>query len=698
MTLPKAIIDVQLRTLDNLPPLSSADRPYVLAKIGGRMFGRSRPIPRSATSFDLAAEPMPWRHQAPDDGSGVTLEVEIWDDRDEGPQRIASLSETLRPTSPARARFGRTMAVECDVLAEVFPGPIAPTIAVQRVPSGGTARSHVVPTNVVAVEFQKIEGLYKPGVQSEEQPYPLRSGYEPGYHSEDHLGRIFINRDLSGAWTKQRQQIALTVNVRALRGRIPPDAKVRWTIEVPDNPINDLTEVHRASGPILDAGDYDGVGNPTGADGNDNEGTVHVPQSADSTAPWEEVSSFSIGDSNDTSATTAIVDEQSSVILHCPNTNGDRLIVSAVVEDPSVHALPTRTGTMTMWRRIDVEYLRMPSAVSLPVDGIWKFFEPACVQLDFAPERVLAQALDRPYMTARAADRHRNCHLFLRQASEHLCEEGWFHLVSANRDLRDPPPPRRHDVTRGVISQRPDTDCVTVEGVFPDALGVKLRFGSPQREVVFRVLETTLLRIDPTTRGQTIVTQPDQATHTLCPIDPQTITPKFTHGDGNMEACYREKVYYYPQREGNDSSWFLGRTGFGAPDNVDVEVVSGAPPGASGVSPPIDRNGTEYFAGRTFLFDARDHTPNYVINTIVHEFIHAFGMPHICGQHDYRTPRKHACAMSYENHGLVNETLEIIADNAENTGPWPCALHLREVRRTKLEDNAGLQWGGGTTP
>jgi hypothetical protein len=111
----------------------------------------------------------------------------------------------------------------------------------------------------------------------------------------------------------------------------------------------------------------------------------------------------------------------------------------------------------------------------------------------------------------------------------------------------------------------------------------------------------------------------------------------------------------------------------------------------------------EYFAGRLVIFThtrkfsvgvpprPKPDFDNVVLGTIVHEFLHAFGMPHKCGNRDWKTPRLTSCCMNYFDTWLV--TGGALQPNTVNQlGDTMCARHLMEVRRTHLDRNPALHW------
>jgi hypothetical protein len=81
-----------------------------------------------------------------------------------------------------------------------------------------------------------------------------------------------------------------------------------------------------------------------------------------------------------------------------------------------------------------------------------------------------------------------------------------------------------------------------------------------------------------------------------------------------------------------------------------------------------------------------------MIQTIVHELVHAFGLPHICGYWDWQTPRKTSCAMNYPDNGIFGADGKLHGGDADKMGLELCGRHIKEIRRTHLEDNPGLAW------
>ena len=80
-----------------------------------------------------------------------------------------------------------------------------------------------------------------------------------------------------------------------------------------------------------------------------------------------------------------------------------------------------------------------------------------------------------------------------------------------------------------------------------------------------------------------------------------------------------------------------------------------------------------------------------VLETVVHEFTHAFGMPHKCGYWNWRTPRQKSCCMNYFDTWLVDAAFKLLPNTVGKQGNDMCGRHLMEVRRVHLERNTALK-------
>jgi hypothetical protein len=186
---------------------------------------------------------------------------------------------------------------------------------------------------------------------------------------------------------------------------------------------------------------------------------------------------------------------------------------------------------------------------------------------------------------------------------------------------------------------------------------------------------------------------------------PHDFNPEFVAGDGSSSNAHSIRYLYSPRFRSklvNDGVTELVPGGYGASSTVDVKVLSQPVRIPRGVSPELRRGGERYFAGRTMLFTHHPllHVPGIsppvlsaeAADTVAHELVHAFGLPHKCGYFDHRTPRDRACYMNYEEPWLMREDRTLIPGTAGRNGPSLCGRHIKEIRSTHLEDNAALDW------
>ena len=192
-------------------------------------------------------------------------------------------------------------------------------------------------------------------------------------------------------------------------------------------------------------------------------------------------------------------------------------------------------------------------------------------------------------------------------------------------------------------------------------------------------------------------------------LDGNDVTPGFTghDADGSLSHAYATQILFFPQHR--LSGGVLSPGGFGVPNaGATVEID---PPGAvfvTGISPSVPSAVTgvgSFFAGRTVLFThtGKFSTPgpppaprgdfnSRVLSTVVHEFLHAFGMPHKCGFWDWRTPRLKSCCMNYFDTWLLDPAQNLVPGTVRKNGNDMCGRHLMEVRRVHLDKNPGLNW------
>lgn len=534
------------------------------------------------------------------------------------------------------------------------------------------------------VEITEIEGLYKPGHDDGEKKL---SGYEKGYKSEDDRGRIFVNHkpltqaaDWQDAWAKDTQYVEFTAKLDPSPDALPADVRVVWEWEDPDDPSNDGMRDDAAQ--YVDRSDY-GTAGHLGSQEGDNRGECDFPSAGSgSGARFEEVAPYALTVVNAAPrCETLVVGNESKLRMHCTNVGGDNFIVRARVKPhPRIRVTSgDETGVMSMWKRVDVEYRKMPDAMDLPVADVPAYFEPAFVQMDISdplptPKKEFICQKDDEESDAAAKLVKAPPHGIF----EHEYKPGWLLLVSAlgaakevgtatSSKVYDGPGSLRTlnyggaDRWQGVAVPKDITEKVAF---------VRLKEGSDEITIpVWRKLRHT------PKKGHTHLD--------LYGVDYQS---DFEPGNGRLGGAgkggaYHRKTEYYPQYKlvRPSNHWVAGGMRFPS-SKVEVEVWTTGSIRTSGISPT--NNG--HFAGRTVIFTrrrinrlkkaeeerakalaagdhkraneikdwierARKQTKESLLGTIVHEFTHAFGFPHKCGYYTFEKPAKSSCCMNYYN-------------------------------------------------
>jgi len=557
----------------------------------------------------------------------------------------------------------------------------------------------VEPPVQLVVKLTAIHGLYKPGFRTEGDVDPKASGYQQGYTSDDDLGRIFVNHkprtNPRQSWqhvvVKDTQYIELVASVELAQGAaMPPDARVEWEWFDPNSPDHPETQDHGARLP--DQVDVDG--RPRSLL---NRGTCDFPKpGGQDMARFAQAGDAGFADgATVTLARTQIKDGTSRVRLHVSNVAGDSFVVIARPRNVPRIAPPAsaRTGAMTVWKRIDVEYVRMKDAFALPVDRVPQFFEPARVQMDFAPERVVPS---KRFLTKRAAHARRASSRYAtarRGEFKKQGKPGWFFLAAAERlssqnaDSAAPSVP--------LYAGKAKLQIETFDGTSWETLVVDQVFEHPAGAVTIQDVEGgphgfATIADTRIADGQTHLYLSGLDYHSDFEVSRGENTGLL--GDPGRGGAYDKVDLYFPRHRVRSSSgaWEPGGLGFG--EEVFIRVKPAGNVEYGGLSPGVLRRGREYFAGRTLVFTRIHgrtslHTDE-ALGVIVHEFTHAFGFPHECGFYAWPQPPTYSCAMNtFTNWLYAIGTREL---ERFQFGTWAahlCSKHLAGVREVHLEDN-----------
>jgi hypothetical protein len=692
----QAVVTIKLRKLEGVPGVVrlARKRPYARAIIAGRRIGRSRPI--TGEDLDLSQEAIPWEHEVRADGSPISIEVELWQDRgDAAPERMVLVSTTLTaPYTAGPLKFGSEPEVTAEIDTNEVPEDGTTDVYVPRAGGDLTHKATLVVPTVVVVTLDEVRGLFRPLATG--KGGVARSEAKVGYVSEDDLGRVYLDRDLDGKWIKATQMIELHASVDVRSGALPDDARLRWTMVGMDDPTNDDPGFHSDWGPYVDPRDYDAKGDHNGAHLGDNDGKpAHDP-------PWAQVTGYALTRKTSDSADTKIDGGVSKVLLHCPSAAGDNFVIRAELHTASarVQSFRHQSGVITMWHRVSVQVLQMKGALPLPVEDVPPPFEPACVQLDFAaPEEIP----DKPQLAKDEKEFFEIIATFVDGAFTKKTEPGWFCVIAAMEPfpVPDRKPKGAGSIFRGKVKLKHFDDngweYVEIPGTHSEADFIYLRRPDGDK------IGFGLMAMEMELVGETMITR--------AWVDPHDAQPEFTAGDGSVKHAYTVRLAYGPRWHGKKDATTT-RGGYGMDEEPEAEVYGAEQSYVGGISPdvgaagkPIPKKGdATYFAGRTVVFTqhqayfdrkTKSAKPSYrgdVTEVLVHELVHAFGMPHKCAYFDYRTPRAETCVMNYGWNWMVDAKRKLIPKSDGKVGVQLCGRHLKEVRRTKLYLNKGLAW------
>jgi len=459
MAIPAAYVKIEFLKILKVPPgrLTGADTRYARAffQAGSQpqvATGRSKPIPNAAGDFDVSTEAAPWVFEAYlNSGDIVTLSVELWEDHGGDDPILVSARATALSSPWSSGEHTLTDLFKVRVTTTMI-NPLDKAPLARAREKSGVSGSLVIPQGFL-VEFDDIKGLYKPNPAI--VPGTQNAKHILGYASEDNLGRIFTNREPAGNWKSDTQYIDVQVRITAFGGAvIPAGAKIDWTVVDVDDPTNDDSHFHREWGHYVDANDYDAAGKPIGAHPGDNPPAFKAGNSDESllfggaagsspTARWAQAPSGpNPSAASGTRATTTLKlasskNGISSVRIHCPNVLGTNFVLKAeLIGTPSgIPVFNARTGTMTMWCRLDLEVARMAGAHSLAgaLPGIPVPFLPACVQLDVQKERDVHGGADRKFLAegSRLLEDKSTQWTSDSTVFTHVGQPGWFFIGAA---------------------------------------------------------------------------------------------------------------------------------------------------------------------------------------------------------------------------------------------------------------------------
>lgn len=721
MAIIAAIVRVQIRSLELLSQgvkdaVKKAPRAYVRGAIGPFITGRSAPLVPTTESVNLMLDTAIWsaavRVAA---GEAISILLELWD-ASIGDAPIHSLTGSVAApwTEGLVTLSSGDLKAVFDVVETRLVPPPNPVAVVPRAAAGTTTQATVRIANKILVEITDVQGLFAPTVAKGATRAAGTKGAsaKAGYKSLDHRGRIFLNRRRDDTWKADHQSIEITAEVTRVEGLLPDDLEIEWTVLDVDDPSDDDPDMHLEWGAYMDPSDYKPDGTFLRGRTNDNEGAI------DANPRWEAKPPLGLTIDSDRVARTTVVRGKSAVVVHCPSLAGDNLVVvaNAVSRAMKLETFPDQTGTMTMWNRIDVEYRKMKSAASLPVDEIPAHFEPLCAQLDIHRENDELADVDT---VAKGGEKDliKKFYDWTVARFKHRNQAGWLCLIAAKRAVPFVPTAGT-SLFKGNVTLMSGTASSTTTGDSPSTTSIDTDFFlmAPLAD-----RSITLCRATFRWSGSG-VTPPAAREVTLSaeirPIDDKRVhiqinansefLPIFRHIDaptnGTMDDGVPLLLLTTRQQLSISPTWASG--GYGVPASVEVELRkrtagSGIIAGLTATAPRLD----EAAAPQSAVFTT-DHVAGGfpLLHTAVHELSHALGLSHKCAFFDYHVLRSRSCAMAYSSQWLLAGNADLHLDDqkanqlraqpgsAGNPGPDLCGRHIKEGRRIHLEDHPGLKW------
>jgi len=502
--------------------------------------------------------------------------------------------------------------------------------------------------SVLRVQISTIKGLY------------TESGeFRDGYVGRDNRGRVYCNRvydpeePSENIWTKNTQYV--DVEVRIEGEDIPSNARIVWEFDDPDDPSNENPRVSSSAGKVLDSNDYDhidndGDGTIDNSDGNDNRGGL------DGFLPWEGLCpDFCLTEENE----TQIVNGKSRVRFHVTDVGGDNFKIRVGLrfgQEPPIEV--DQSGVFTVWKQINLEYVKMETAPGFQVVDIQRYFDMAFVQFDIEPMPPVPDGLvdvgspQAPnwVMGNDEEEAGRNLSKFISSSTGVFSNQGpgWFLLASV------------HGYTN--VNNRLRT----------------LEFNAKIKGNSYIDLELDKPLVFDSNVGSVYIFNSNRSKSVRFDV-------KDSFPDGYL---YIFKKEYFPADDILSSPIYsagLLDYGFPAQSEWFVKVVEMGDGVTIGYT-PVD--------GISLIFHYNALTSEDLL-TAVHELTHAFGLAHLCGNWSFEsgTPRK-SCSMNYDDQYILDD------ETPRRPIPWTndmlgialCAAHIRALRRTHLEDRAGLGW------
>jgi hypothetical protein len=418
---------------------------------------------------------------------------------------------------------------------------------------------------------------------------------------------------------------------------------MQWLAEDPDDPSDNDPAMTVDAKFIIDPCGDEACDNSVGLDGHEWEAKNPLYPLSDS--------SF-----------TGVVGGTSLVWFNATDVGGDNFIVKARLSVPrwKEPCEGDKTGIMTMWKRIDVERVRMNTDAALPLSlsGLNEHFRKAFVEWVDQPKpntpaiNPMGDTLSLALGTAVS---------YCEQYFENKYQGGWFFMASAGYLVRgdDLPHPSLWEGTATLMS-------------------VALGSPPPGREQPSG--GQILLPVELAEDAKVDAVVVHDAGHGT-----DVSFEAYFNGAGDRHALtIIAQDYYSDVKKPNDVSWkALADYGFSSAAPNSQVTIAVKPRGYwkyDGWSPMTNVGGNWCFQGRTLMFHCAD------LDILGHELCHGLGMAHICGHADFTG--SNLCLMMYPSYWLMDASGSLMFPGSSNQrGVEFCAEHLKAMRNAHLEQD-----------
>lgn len=618
--------------------------------------------------------------------------IKVWESKDKTPNTdVKALGEAQQtaftPTVEHRVWVEGVSAVEADAskakLTLWLSNPA-------RTDIGGDFDANFY---VFEVRVRRIDGLYKADTT------PVFTQAVAGLPvPQDVQGRVYNNRayDTNAPektkWAKNKQYVDIQCEILPTTLPLPVGSSIVWKFKDPDDPSDDES-VDPASAKILDPGDYDGVDGDGDGQDKDLGDNLNLPTDNVAEQPrWSEIRGTI--DEPLADASTRIVagnggNHVSKVRFNVSDHSGDNFRVNCNVRVGEGDQARTvggglETGLLTVWTKIDIEHVRMQGADYSAADRLSSLngeYAKTFIQFVFSPEA----SRDVPAVasfgdTFDVANEEVDTYVGAEDEGGNFKNKkkgGWFFLVSAL--LAQP--------------RVPGGNTAMYTG--------RAKLTTPKTGPNTGISYVTLLQpelYDGTKLPQAVFFGNGAGHNTYFEVSGYA---------GESTLSLRPKEYHAVTRPRNPEAWanLFDYQLMTPAENPDDRMIVIAPRGSLNTygSAP----GNPGFSGKMVLFT--QWTPaDKALAVLTHEFAHALGFAHKCGNWDHRKPQGRAsCTGNYDEYFMLKGDLSqppLVRKGDGITAPWTepwtdslvgpslCAAHIVAMRNRKLEDDGILNW------